>query len=160
MGWSKMQMVSQAFEEIGLATYVFDLDPEQINAALRRLDSMIASWNAKGIRLGYPIAGSPEDIDSSQQTGVPDAANMAIYQNLAILLAPTVGKTVSPDTKISAKQAYNTLLSLATVPMEKQIPANTPAGAGHKTWRGNRGPFMPDPSSPILTGQDGPLEFD
>mgnify|MGYP003525752305 CR=1 FL=1 len=55
MGWTKRQFVTQAFEEIGLAAYVFDLTPEQLQSALRRLDSMMASWNAKGIRLGYQI---------------------------------------------------------------------------------------------------------
>lgn len=55
MGWTKRQFVTQAFEEIGLASYVFDLTPEQLDSALRRLDTMIASWNALGIRLGYPL---------------------------------------------------------------------------------------------------------
>ena len=40
MGWTKRQFVTQAFEEIGLASYVFDLTPEQLQSALRRLDAM------------------------------------------------------------------------------------------------------------------------
>jgi hypothetical protein len=54
MGYTKRQFISAAFEEIGLASYVFDLQPEQLQSALRRLDAMMADWNAKGIRLGYP----------------------------------------------------------------------------------------------------------
>ena len=54
MGYKKRQFISAAFEEIGLASYVFDLQPEQLQSALRRLDAMMADWNAKGIRLGYP----------------------------------------------------------------------------------------------------------
>ena len=48
MGWTKRQFVAQAFEEIGLASYVFDLTPEQLQSALRRLDTMMAAWNALG----------------------------------------------------------------------------------------------------------------
>jgi hypothetical protein len=48
VGYTKRQFVTSAFEEIGLADYVFDLQPEQLEGALRRLDSMMAEWNAAG----------------------------------------------------------------------------------------------------------------
>jgi len=63
MGYSKRQFVEAAFEEVGLAAYVFDLQPQQLESALRRLDAMMAEWNAKGIRLGYPLPGSPQNSD-------------------------------------------------------------------------------------------------
>jgi len=74
MGYSKRQFVTAAFEEIGLASYVFDLNPEQMESALRRLDAMMADWNAKGIRLGYPLPSSPQNSDLDEQTNVPDSA--------------------------------------------------------------------------------------
>ena len=55
MGWTKRQFIEQAFEEIGLAAYVFDLTPEQLQSALRRLDAMMAGWNTNGIRIGWPM---------------------------------------------------------------------------------------------------------
>ena len=30
MGWTKRQFIEQAFDEIGLASYAFDLGPEQM----------------------------------------------------------------------------------------------------------------------------------
>jgi len=63
MSWTKRQFITQAFEEIGLAAYVFDLTAEQLDSALRRMDSMVAGWNANGVRIGYPLPGSPEDSD-------------------------------------------------------------------------------------------------
>lgn len=160
MGWTKRQFVVQAFEEIGLASYVFDLGPEQMESALRRLDSMMATWNSKGIRLGYPIPSSPQDSNLDAETGVPDSANEAIYLNLGIRLAPSFGKTVSADTKATAKMAYDNLLSSAAMPMEQQMPANMPAGAGNKPWRNTDNPFLTPPVDPLLAGQDGPIEFD
>lgn len=158
MGWTKLQFANAALEELGLASYVFDLSPEQLNSALTRLDAMMASWNAKGIRLGYPLPGSPENSDITAETGVPDSANEAIYTNLAIKLAPTYGKIVAAETRYTAKCTFDTLLSRAAVPPQMQLPDTLPVGAGNKPW-GTSGPYFPKPSDPILSGSDGEIEF-
>ena len=160
MAWTKRQFVEMAFSEIGLASFVYDLQPEQLDNALRRLDSMLASWNARGIRLGYPIPSNPQDSDLDDSSNVPDSANEAIYTNLGIALAPAYGKTVSPDTKIAAKMAYDTLLSrAAATPLEMQFPGTLPVGAGNKPYNYDQ-QFFSDPSTPILTGDDGDLQYD
>jgi hypothetical protein len=158
MSYTKRQFVGAAFEEIGLASYVFDLTPEQWQSALTRLDAMMAAWNALGIRLGYPLPSSPQDSDLDEQTGVPDAANEAIFTNLAIKIAPGYGKQVMPETKMTAKESYNTLLSRAAMPVEQQLPS-MPSGAGNKPWRVYDNPFLPRPVNPLLAGQDSPIEF-
>lgn len=158
MSWSKGQFVDAAFEEIGMATYVFDLSADQLQGALRRLDTMIASWNALGIRLGYPLPSSPQNSELNDETFVPDSANQSIYTNLAIAIAPSYGKAVSMDTKAIAKNTYNTLLSRAAYPMEKQLPGEMPSGAGNKPWCYDD-PFLQTPVDPILAGQDGKIEF-
>jgi hypothetical protein len=158
MGWSKRQFIDAAFEELGMATYNFDLTPEQLQSALRRLDTMIAEWNAKGIRIAYPLPTSPQFSDIDAETFVPDSANEAIITNLGVRLAPGYGKTVSPDTKATARQGYNTLLSRATAPLEQQLPDTMPSGAGNKPWWYDN-PFLQRPQDPVLVGEDGPLEF-
>ena len=160
MSWTKRQYIVQAFEEIGLASYVYDLQPEQLQSAARRLDSMLAVWNGKGIRLGYPIATNPEDIDLDTETGVPDSANQAIITNLGIQLAPSFGKVISQETKVAAKDSYNGLLSRATKPIEMQLPKTTPRGAGQKSWRYNNSPFIDPPTDPLLAGDDSVLDFE
>ena len=159
MGWTKGQFINQAFGEIGLASYVFDLNPEQLQNALRRLDTMMAAWNALGIRLGYPLPSSPEDSDLDEETNVPDSAYEAIYTNLGIKLAPSFGKQVMPETKITAKESYNTLLSRAAMPQEQQLPGTMPAGAGKKSWRMYDNPFLRRPVDDVLAGGDGPIEY-
>jgi hypothetical protein len=159
MGYTKRQFISAAFEEIGLASYVFDLQPEQLESALRRLDAMMADWNAKGIRLGYPLPSSPQDSDLDEETNVPDSAYEAIICSLSIRLAPSFGKTVMIETKTTAKQGYDILLQRATFPLEKQLPATTPAGAGNKPWRVYDNPFVRPPYSPVDAGPDGPIEY-
>jgi hypothetical protein len=159
MGLSKRQYVEQAFVEIGLAGYVFDITPEELNTALRQLDSMMAAWNAKGIRLGWPIPANPLNADLDEETSVPDAANEAIYCGLGVRIGPTFGKEVSATTRFLAKQAYDQLLAMAALPMERQFPNTMPAGAGNKPWRVQDEPFLRGPCEPLLTGGDGPLEF-
>jgi hypothetical protein len=158
MSWSRRQFIEQAFNEAGLASYVFDLTPEQLQSALRQLDAMMATWNAKGIRIGYPLPSSPQDSNIDDLTEVPDRANEAIYLNLAVRIAPGFGRQLMPDTKASAKAAYDVLLSYAAVPPEMQLPKGVPLGAGNKpyVW-GNQ--FTDEPTDPLLTGPDGVIEI-
>jgi hypothetical protein len=158
LSYTKRQFVEEAFAELGMANYTFDLQPQQLDTALRRLDTMMATWNAKGIRLGYPLPSSPQDSDLDTETQVPDSANEAIVTNLAIRLAPQYGKQVQIDTRTTAKLGYDTLLARATFPLEQQFPRTLPLGAGQKPWRYDT-PFMPGPVDPVLAGPDGPIEL-
>lgn len=157
MGYSKRQFVEAAFEEIGLASYVFDLTPSELQAAVRRLDSMIAQWYAKAIQIDYPLADSPQNVDLDTETNVPLTANEAIITNLAMRIAPQYGKTPSLDTKTGAISGYQTLLMQSANVLQQQFPATMPFGAGNKNvdW-----PFMPVPNiKPIEQQPNGQLQF-
>lgn len=162
MGWTKRQFVEQAFEEIGLAAYVFDLTPEQLQSALRRLDAMMAGWNANGIRIGWPMPSTPEASELDVDTKVPDVANEAIYLNLGLRLAPGFGKVVSPETKSDADAAYSNLLNQTAAPTpERQLPNTMPRGAGTKPWRSfNSNQFVKTPTDPLEAGADNELTFE
>lgn len=161
MGWTKRQIIEQAFAEIGLASYSFDIQPDQMEDALRRLDNMMALWNSKGIRLGYPIPSSPGASDVDEETGVSDDALEAMSLNLAVRIAPAYGKTPMPDTKANASLGYKTLLMNSARPQEMQIdPMTIPAGAGNKQWRYAQDPYLPRPSDPLTVGYDNVLDFD
>jgi len=86
VSYTKRQFIEAAFEEIGLAAYTFDITPEQMNSALRRLDAMMATWNGKGIRLAYPLPGSPDYAGLDEITSVPDSANEVRIRCLAALI--------------------------------------------------------------------------
>jgi hypothetical protein len=142
MSWTKLQVVQKAFEEFGLAQYVFDLPAEQLKSAAERLDTMMANWEAIGIHVGYNMADSPENCRLDEDVGVPPYAIDAMYLNLAVGLAPTVGKSVSPETKIRAKQALNNVIAVNVEFMERDLPATMPLGAGVKSWRSYGGAFV------------------
>ena len=155
MSYTKRQLVEAAMAEIGLASYAFDLMPEQRELALRRLDSMMAEWNTRGLRLGYPVPDNPADSDIDVDSNTPDAAWEAIITNLALRLAPSYGKQVNIETKVTARHALNTILSRASMPAEMKLPA-MPSGAGNKTIDS---PFLPAPSSDLIAGPDATLDF-
>lgn len=158
MGWSKRQFIEQAFEEIGMAAYVFDITPDQIQSALRRLDSMMANWNASGIRIGWPMVSSPNNSELDTDTKVTDAANEAIYLNLGIRLAPGFGKVISTESKLTADAAYSSLLNLTSnqVP-ERQLPNTMPKGSGAKSWDSQ---FTKTPNDPLKSGSDSEITFE
>lgn len=159
MGYTKRQFCEAAHAELGLASYAFDMPTEQMQLSMRRLDAMMAEWNGRGLRLGYPMPSSPEGGDLDAETEVPDLAWEAVTLNLAIRVAPGFGKQPMPETKVAAKRALNTVFSAFAQPMEMQLPGTMPAGAGNKPWR-NEDAFLPGATDPLLAGQDGPLEFD
>lgn len=160
MSWTYRQWINRAFSEIGLANYVFDLQPQDLQTALETLIAMLADWNGKGIRLGVPLPDSPNTADLDIVSGAPDRANSAIYLNLAIQLAPSYGKTALPATVTAAARAYNTLLSQSINVQPMQYIASTPLGAGNKTWRWmGQSPFVTRPRNPIDGGPDGPINM-
>lgn len=158
MSWTKRQIITEAFEELGLASYVFDLQSEQLQTALRRLDVMMASWNDKGIRIGFPLVSSPEDSDLDTETGVTDMAIEAIVTNLALRLAPGHGKTVSRETKRVALNSFRALVAQTTKPNEMVIQ-DLPSGAGNKSWRTGRDTFITHVDDTLDAGDDDTLDF-
>ncbi len=159
MSWTKRQFIAQAYEEIGYASYQYDLDPEQLQDAMSTMDSMVATWYTKGIQLGYPIPSSPENSDLDEETSVPDSANEAIYLNLAIRLAPSLGKMVMPETKLAAKAAYDAIAANNAIPQEQQI-TGLPRGAGSKYWIDNGDPMLDKANTdPLQIEEGGDLGF-
>ena len=158
MSWTKRQLINKAFAQIGFSSYQFDLEPEQLQDALSTMDSMIATWNANGIRIGYPISSSPQLADIDTDTAITDSANEAIYLNLAIRLAPSLGKMIAPELKQTARMAYSNLLSKSSMPHEMQI-SGLPSGAGTKYWQGNQNVFLPKNEDALDAGVDSVLDL-
>lgn len=155
MPWTKRELVNQAYSELALQGYEFDITPEEVTLAIKRMDSMVATWGKLNIRLGYALPGSPGDSDPDQDSGIPDTAAEAVYLNLAIRLAAGQGKNLNPATMMTAREAYQTLLFDAAQPIEQQFRPNLPRGAGNKPWRVVDNPFLPSPSDDPLSISPG-----
>ena len=155
MGYTKSDFVYASLNEIGIADYDFDIGSEQTEAVMKRLDAMMALWDSKGIKLGYPMPTSADDSSLTQETNVPDVAWEAIILNLAIRIAPSYGKAVDIGTKILAKQALNTLYSISSPVPEMQFNS-MPKGAGYKS----DGPFTAPPVDTLKDGDSAELDLE
>lgn len=156
--WTKRQIVEHAYQEIGLASYSFDISPEEMQAGGRTLDLMMATWNARGLKLGYLLSN---DTDLEKDTGLSDMSVEAVVLNLAIRIAPAQGKTVSMDTKANAKAAYDVLISRAAMPAERVLNvAHIPAGGGNYTFYRSSNRLVQEPiEDPIAVGPEGDLDL-
>lgn len=159
MSWTKRDLIIEALGELGLGA-TFDITAEEYDSALRRLDTMLAVWDAKGIRLGYPLPATPDASDLDQDSNLPDAALEPVYLNLALRLAPGYGKTVSIDSRRNASDGYDRLQIDAAQPLPPQQPNTMPRGAGNKPWRPLSSPFFPKPTdSPLQVTSGGDLNI-
>lgn len=154
MGMPKRLVVTEAFTELGLAQYAFDIGPEELQAALRKLDAMMAMWDGKGVHIGYVGGDGQGDINA--ETGVPAWADDAIISNLAVRLAPQFGKTVAPETRQAAMVAFNVVQAKTAQSKVRSLPGY--AGAGND-WNPGFGNTMPESPQPIDLSTDDTLEF-
>jgi hypothetical protein len=152
---TKQQLIEDAYGEMGIAAYSFDLDPEEEQAALRRLNAMWATWEAAGIRQGFNFPGA-----IGEDSGLPDVAVEPTVCELAVRLAPSKGKVVSPDTKRNARDGLAALYAIAAAPIEQQLPSSLPRGAGNKAWRNPLDTFYPVPDDdPLQVDDEGDLDI-
>lgn len=162
MGWTKRQIVEDAYAELALANYDFDLSPEEEQFALRKLDTMMAEWSAIDINLGYAFGLTPTDTDLDQDSGLPLFAISSVYLKLAINILSSKGKATPPATVLNALAAYDAMLARVALMQvrRQQLPNTLPRGAGSKPWRTNNRPFMPTPDlSPTRDTPDGQIDF-
>lgn len=159
MGWTKRQIIDEAFSELALQGYEFDITPEEQQTALRRLDTMMATWDGLGIRVGYLLPSSPDESNIDADSGLPDYAVETTYLHLAMRIAAGFGKQLSADTKRSASEGYKALMARAAMPRQQQFSGTLPVGAGNRSFP-TRGPFYPPPcDSPFQVDQGGDLDI-
>lgn len=134
MGYTKRQLLDAAIEEIGLDPVEFDVTSGEYQKFLRRLEAMINTWSGEGIPLSYNAASNPEDINIDQESGLPDWAYEAVYLNLALAIAPSIGKQSLPDTRKRAYATKNIARRNRALKFEMQYPDTFPVGSGNKPF--------------------------
>lgn len=160
MGWTKRQLVTDAFGELALAGHVYDLTPEELAGAMRRMDAMVATWDARGIRIGYALPSGPDSSDLDADSGIPDWAADPLISNLAVKLAAGFGKALTAETKTAASEGMSLLLRAAAYPGQQQYPSTMPRGAGNRAWRMTGRPFFSVPDTdPTQPGDGGDLSL-
>lgn len=145
---TKTDLITDALGELGIGS-AYDVGADELQAALRRLEAMMAQWDQRGIRLGYSYGTA-----IGEESGLPALAYEAVVASLAVKLAPSYGKTPSGITLAAAKSGYDLLLRQAAMPPQQQY-RSTPSGAGNKPEQWVSQPFLPVPTDPEFAATKG-----
>ena len=126
------QIIGDAYETLGLASYVFDLTPDELATAFRLLDRMMAQWEGDGVALGYEAATGTPALGDAMTT--PAYADEAVALNLALRLAPGQGKQPAGGLLRQARTAY-ALVRGRTLDVPRVQSARSPVrGGGDRRW--------------------------
>lgn len=153
MSATKQALIERAYTELGLPPWTYTLAPEQAIYACERMDAMVAEWGGiRGVRIAYNFGDNP-----AADSGVAKSHEQAVSLQLAIALAPSMGKVLSEQTLALAEASWGQMLIAAAQPVQTQMPPNMPRGAGAKTHRGSPyQTFMPAPDlAPLTVTGDG-----
>ncbi len=150
MSITRQQLVNAAFGDLGISNE-FDVSPDELVGAIAKLNRLMATWTGRNIRIGYSPGTGAND-----PTGIPDVAEDAVAMNLALRLAPGIGKVPSPDLKRDARLAYLALLTQKVRLIPVQLPAEMPLGAGNRRF--TRRNFISEPTEPAETGSGGVID--
>lgn len=137
---TKRQLVDQMFTECSLNGWEYDLDPSEKDTALTRLDMLMWELRGRDIEVGYNFPPSINAGSLDDELGCPDQA----FSGLAILgaerLCPTMGKTMSKESRIALAAAMKAVRNCSQLAPAMRLASGTPAGSGNKPYA-TRYPF-------------------
>jgi hypothetical protein len=146
------EVVTDALEEIIVQTSEYPISASDGKKAIRALNDMMTSWDAKGINLGYTIVSDMKD-----EVTVPRGAILGIKKNLAISLAKSFDEPVTDDLRIEARDGLRTIISISIGGSTTEYPCTLPQGSGN-TYPGYAdNKFYPEQESTILTETGGSI---
>lgn len=151
------EMVEDALTEIRVKPIGVDLEDAYVTRGIRALNQMMAAYSAIGRGLGYtPIAAKTETVT------VPDWAEEYVMLDLAMTLAESFGKQVSPQTLSRYERGRRAVLHMTvSMPDRQYFPETLPRGAGNEgsfgwdvyTDGGSSGAFFgPEHENDLLDG--------
>ena len=153
MSLTKRKIILMSYDELALAGFVYDLSPDELESARRKLDAMVAMIIGSGISLPYLLPATQDGSDLDQPSLLPDWATQAIYLMLAKRISPSFGKTMSDETKSDLIDSYAAMVKQAVGrPPHRHFPSTLPLGAGNRrSWYGGvyGRNFFPIPESPF-----------
>jgi hypothetical protein len=137
---TKIQIISDAFNELRINGITTDPDAEDNVLALNRLEDMMHELPA----LGYCFEDEP---DFNTYSGLQAYANYPIAMMLAMRIAPPFGKI--PETMMrQASAALSGLMNKIARPSRVAYPSRQPLGMGNRYWDTFYNFFPPSEQAP------------
>lgn len=121
-------VITSAMQDIGATSTINPASPEAVNTSLNRLLQMLNQWLLK-VDLGDSFVLPTETTDEMNNDADTD---LAIIQNLSIVIAPTLRKPITLDQRVNARDSYSDLLVNHAIRPEQPYPSTLPRGAGRR----------------------------
>ena len=126
MSITKGDLVIRALKMLGVVDSITSADPDEIRDGLEYLDSMIAAWETLGIRCGYALT---EPVMPDDESNLSDTKVAGVIANLAVHIAPFIGREASPTIRAIAKTYYEGLFDVTLT--QRQSDPMMPTGTGN-----------------------------
>jgi len=123
---TNLDLINRALREINVIAENQNASSEQGSQCLVKLNNMLEMWKEVGIDFGWFTQSS-----TSGTAPVPDYAELAVVNNLAIISAPQYGTTANAVTVAVADRTYRMLLSkFQREQLDNTDMSHLPAGSG------------------------------
>lgn len=124
----KQVLVERAFNKLGISSLTAETTPDDLSIGLTYLEDMLSEWSGTGICLEYRFEDVPK---LTSKSNIPNWSQAAVYNNLAVILAPIYKINVTPILAAQANAGI-TLVSKNTVRInEICYPKRMPRGSGN-----------------------------
>ncbi len=134
---TKRDLIGQAYTECAINGWEYDIQPEELDKALTRLDMLASELTGRGIDISYNAPYAIGQGSLNDELGCPDQAFFGLAVLLAQRLCPTMGKTMGAESKMTLTAAMKAVRSAASSLVPSMILARgTPLGSGNRSWPG------------------------
>lgn len=134
---TKRDLIGQAYIEVALNNWDYDVTPEELDKALMRLDMLAAELVGRGIDIGYNAPSAVGLSNLSDELGCPDQAFFGLAVLLAKRLCSSMGKQLSQSSREALNDAMKAVRSAAVVLVPSMsLARGTPLGSGNRSWPG------------------------
>lgn len=154
MSKTKGELAIEVFDALAMNDGLTEPTAGEVEYVMKRIEQMAATWERKGIFIGYKYADPVYGPDANDESGVLDTDEAPVVMNAAVLCAPKFGRSASQDIKAQAKEGYE-LLFITVLPTRQQNP-NMPSGQGYSGCGGFYSSYMPIDEE-ITVPDDGTL---
>lgn len=133
MPLKKRTIIEQAHAELGLGSYAYDAQPEDLQDALLRLNALMGQWASDGAQTGWPSVNAELMDDLDADSNLPADAVRGVICALAVDMAPSFGKQPSRTTITTARSGKRLMMrKSAEIPQRQMDATSIPIGAGWK----------------------------
>ena len=124
---TNLQIISRALRELNVIAENQNASTEQGSQCLVKLNNMLELWKEQGIDFGWYKQSS-----TAGTAPIPEAHELAVTTNLAIVCASQYGATVSQELATVADKTYGIILAKAQrEELDNVDMSHLPEGAGH-----------------------------